>query len=238
METANWKTWTGFWLRAQSVLHKRENQDQVSRQSLEWSCKRENLDQILARIQNEVGKKENPGQIMARVWNGVSKLENLDGILARVQKGVGKKENPFWTPARVWSQQQFCCVVFFFFSRVFIMVFKISFNRDHSVIVPYPPLPFPRLWSLLACSTWNFLGWKKRSPLCPAFYCSAVSQLVSAGGSDGTDGVGGHRVCKAWSVRGNVVPILPGLRRGRDFSCGRTAGDRAARLQGQEGSLG
>lgn len=65
-----------------------------------------------------------------------------------------------------------------------------------------------------------------------------MSQLVSAGGSDGTDGVGGHRVCKAWSVRGNVVPILPGLRRGQDFSCGRTAGVRAARLQGQEGSLG
>lgn len=47
----------------------------------------------------------------------------------------------------------------------------------------------------------------------------------------------GHRVPKAWSIPGSVVPILPGLRRGQDPSCSGTAGVRTAKLQGQEGSL-
>lgn len=60
---------------------------------------------------------------------------------------------------------------------------------------------------------------------------------MSAGDSDGRDGAGGHGVPKAWSIHGSMISILPGQRRGQVPSCGRTTGVRAARLQGQEGSL-
>lgn len=138
---------------------------------------------------------------------------------------------------KTWSRFSWNGVGKFLQGSRIIMVFKIPSNRDPSVILPSPPSLFPRLWSLLACSSLNFQGGRKKSPLCPVFHCSAGSHQVSTKGSDGSDGSGGCRVHKAWKMHGSMVPILPGLRRGQDLSCGRTAGVRAARLQGQEGSL-